>query len=451
MTSSNHFRKLIMFAALTQTLVGCGRDEITLIPNTLPDNSTMKILPDRSPSVYYGFMSKFNETADPNNYSQWDYTRKNLSGFYTNFIDMWQMQYQNPVDASVTCRNLSSAFSSKRAFFEATMEQKVNDEPNGVINIDTDKGMLDLLTNAGFNVDYASVNYMNVADEAACKQHIDNLKSYDGNRKVLYLCGPWGFNGDITSSNDAMTMAGWTDGIATDGPLGYWHVNQGNMQQCSYSVVKAVNDEKKESAIMLCPYSVEQEGYNPAKDFLTVSKNCVFGHEDNDAAPQIWTLWMYGGNEINNFPQFPESTIDENGEAVPNNTATGVAYWLLKHLNTLPATKVTSSDDNTITVEMTNEGNSHIELSPVVRAIEDSGTSDFKLSFFIGNQDVTREMVYNGGYNCVGASRISSDNPLTITIKAVPAKKTATGTLKLEIMSNFTNTINKTTLNVPLN
>lgn len=451
MTSSSHFSKLILFAALTLPLYCCGRNEITLIPDTLPDNSTVKTLPDRSPSVYYGFMSKFNETADPKNYNQWDYTRQNLTGFYTNFIDMWQMQYQNTVDANVTCKNLANAFSSKRAFFEATMETKVNDDPNGAINIDTDKGMLDLLTNAGFNVDYASVNYMNVRGKAACMQHINNLKSYDGNRKVLYLCGPWEFNGDITSSSDALTMASWTDGIATDGPLGYWYVNQGNMQQCSYSIVKAMNEENKESAIMLCPYSVEQKGYNPAQDFLTVAKNCVLGHEDNGAAPQIWTLWMYGGDEINNFPQFPESTTDENGEDVPSNTATGVAYWLLKHLNTLPTTKVTNADDNIITVEFTNEGNSSIELSPVIRAIEDSGTSNFKLSFFIGNQDITKEIVYNGGYNCVGTSRISRENPLTLTIKAVPQKKSATGTLNLEIMSNFTNTINKTTFNVPLN
>lgn len=420
-------------------------------------------LPTRSAKVYYGFMSKAPETGDADNYSKWDYVRNHADGFYTNFIDMWQIENQQG-GAETNCGNLAKAFKNHSCFFEATMEQKVNDDSNGAINEASDRRMIDELKKAGFSVDYASVNYMQTNNEGNCKSHISNLHTYNvknDRRSVLYLCGPWGFNGNINNSGDAKKMASWTDGLATDGPLGYWYKDQGGMRSCSYSIVKYANQNNMESAIMLCPYSVEQEGYDPNTDFLKVSKDCVFGHEDNGAAPQIWTLWMYGGDEVNNFAQFPESAKDAQGQDAPQCTATGVAFWLLKHLEMLPVLTASGAEKTgnstyhvsveagksvTVPITLTNGNNTNIELSPVVRAILDTNGQNYDVTFNINGQDVTSQVLHQGGLNFVNGYRLSSGNNVTLNTVITPHADAAATTIQFQVMPNYTNTAAKATL-----
>lgn len=424
-------------------------------------------LPERSAKVYYGFMSRAPETGDTANYSKWNYVRNNVDGFYTNFIDMWRMEFEQGGGVA-NCKRLAKAFKNHSCFFETTMEQKVNDDANGVINEQTDRRMIDELQAAGFYVDYSSVNYMQPSFAASCKSHISNLYNYNvkrGRRSVFYLCGPWCFNGDINNSEDAKIMAAWTDGFATDGPLGYWYVNQGGMKSCSYSIVKYAAQHNQETAVMLCPYSVEQAGYRPDLDFLKVSKDCVFGHEDNGAAPQIWALWMYGEGDLSHFAQFPESR-NVNGQEEPLCTATGVAYWLLKHLRTFPvltaaraenkgnntySVKVAAGQTVTIPVTLTNGNNSSIELSPVVRAILDKRSSNYSISFNINGNDVTDQVLHQGGLNFVNDYRLSSSNSVTLNVVIKPLRHAVATAIRFQVMSNYSNTADKKillTLNV---
>ena len=417
---------------------------------------TVTSLPDREVKVYWGFDNQWHKIGNKRTYKQWDYTRRNLTGFYTNFIDMWCMVYQNSATAEETCKELCDAFENKNAFFEATMETRVNDGENGYNDLTTDRRTIDLLTNAGFNVDYTSVNYMTVKDEAACKTRIDLMRTYKGNRKCLYLNGPWTMGGDVMTDADSKTMAAWCDGFATDGPLGYWYADQNGMVKASYSIVKYMQSQNKETAIMLAPYSVEVSGYKATRDFLAVSKKCVLGHEDNNAAPELWTLWMYGADGL---PLFPESVKNADGEDVPQVTATGVAYWLLRHLKEFPVlsvdSKATVEGDgeygltvdagSTVRLPITiSNGNCpQIELSPVVRALFDTNTEDWDIRFEMGGRDVTKDVVLNGGFNFVGNYRLSKGSTKVLTMVVKPLRKGASLDLRLQVMSNKANTVNK--------
>lgn len=419
-------------------------------------------LPDRAVRVYWGFDNKWHSITNKQTYKYWDYTRRNLTGFYTNFIDMWCMVYQNKESAEQTCKDLYDTFVNKNAFFEATMEIRVNSGENGYNDLTTDRRTIDLLTGAGFNVDYTSVNYMKVNDEANCKTRINLMRTYKGNRKCLYLNGPWTMNGNVLTDQESKTMSAWCDGFSTDGPLGFWYNDYNGMVEASYSVVKYMQSQKKETAIMLAPYAAGVSGYQSTRDFLAVSKKCVLGHEDHNAAPELWTLWMYGSDGLK---LFPESSKNADGEDVPQNTATGVAYWLLKHLNEFPvlsvgspATSGSSADAYELEVKagqtvkvpvVVSNGNcSQVELSPVIRALFDTKTADWDIRFELNGTDVTKDVALNGGVNCIGRYRLSKghDDKLNVVVKAL--RTGASIDVKLQVMSNLANTVNKRELAV---
>ena len=328
----------------------------------------------------------WHEMSDPKNYEKWDFARKNADGFYTNFIHMWINSYQNNKDEQVTINDMQKAFVNKKVFFETSMEEKVNDSPNGGNNEGTDKKYIDFFVNAGLTVPYTSLNY------GISSERVKTLKTYKGNRECLAVFGPWNASGDIllpSEHNDkARKFILETDGMETDGPLGFWYQNVKKMQEGSYSLVKFTEKNKKTSAVMLAPYHGNIAGYNSIDDFMRVSKHCVFGHEDNDASPDIWALWPYHPEP--GHPTFPESILNENGEMEPANTLTGVAYWLIKHLNVLPKVElqtntlsnaeitkqngvnvdisINKKQEGTIRFKISNATDPNIEISPVIHA-----------------------------------------------------------------------------------
>ena len=460
-------KSVLVTLAVSAAISSCGKSDGAKTDGTaggqtvtFPDYSglTVKTLEEKSPRVYWGFDNKWHDIASSANRPKWEYTREHLTGFYTNFIDMWCMNFQNSKTAGETCKELYETFVNKNAFFEATMETKVNDGANGYNNEETDRRTIDQLTSAGFNVDYASVNYMTVASKDYCKQRMNLIATYKGTRKCFYLCGPWTMNGSIFNDKDALEMAGWGDGIETDGPLGFWYSNQGKMKECSYSIVKYMKSKNLETAIMLAPYSADVSGYTATTKFLQVSKDCVLGHEDNNAAPEIWTLWMYGSGGLE---LFPETTSDETGNVVPANTATGVAWWLLKHLNEFPKASASNATDagngvysasvengKTIEIPVTfSNGNCPgVELSPVLRAVYDTSNPDWDVMFKVGSTGISNSMIFNGGFNCINSYRITCAKPLTVTACFRPKKASASLTVSFEAMSNLSNTASKKTV-----
>lgn len=423
---------------------------------TFEDHSgkTVKTLKERKALVYWGWDTRWHEITDKANRDKWNYVRENLTGFYTNFIDMWCMVYQNPKSAAETCKALYETFEGKSAFFEATMETRVNDSEVGYNNEETDRRTIDLLTDAGFSVDYASVNYMTVANAAYCKERMKLVATYRGNRKCYYLCGPWCFGGDISKDKDAMEMCTWGDGTQTDGPLGFWFSNQNKMRETSYSIVKHMWKIGKETAIMLAPYHAGVAGYKSRNDFLKVSKDCVLGHEDAGAMPELWTLWMYGADGMDLFPE----CTGTGSTAAPACTGTGVAWWLLKHLSEFPTLNcegkavsgqasvgVKAGETTKITLTFSNSNCPSVELAPVLRAVMDTKAKGWHYKFVrhSNDSDVTNDIVFNGGLECKGKLRIMQTAPLTIDLYVKADEGASPLSIDIEAMSNISNTVNR--------
>lgn len=425
------------------------------------------ILPEREVKVYFGASGNWHEQDDPENYSKWEYVRSNADGYYTNFISMWVCYYQNPVNPQTSCNDMRKAFKKGGVFFETSMETSVNSGANGFNNDSTDRRSINLLTNAGFTVDYTSLNY------GVSVERIKLLRTYKATRKCLCLAAPWRYGGDILSNNTTLNASSranilLTDGMQTDGPLGYWVNNQTGMREGNYSLVKYVKKYDLESAIMLAPYKAGVAGYEAENDFLKVSKQCVFDHEDNNATPDLWTIWTYQSPAA--LALYPESAINEAGEEYAPNTKAGVAYWLLKHLKTFPkiSCKETGKVNNDVNVNLANDsvvnvkltknveysmpviisnGNQpQIELSPVIRAIIDEAGKDWTISFWLGSKDVTDKIVYNGGLNCIEGLRLTKTNPLTLSVRIKSRATVANPSpviLNLQSMANISNTKQK--------
>jgi hypothetical protein len=426
-------------------------------------------LPEREVKVYIGISNGWHSTDSTQNYSKWDYVRRNATGLYTNFIEMWKCFYQNKVNTQTSCNDMRKAFVKGGCFFETSMETKLNTGVNGFNNDSSDRRSLDFLTRANFDVQYTSLNYGISADRVSL------LRTYKGNRKCFYLAAPWRYGGDIFSDKAAANATVradilTTDGFETDGPLGYWSNNQAGMREGSYSLVKYANYFNVESSIMLAPYDAGIVGYSSLTDFLTVSKQCVLGHEDNNAAPDIWTIWTYGNDVA--LPNFPESIVNADGEVEAANTKMGVAYWLLKHLNNFPKVDVKANslvgnganlkiiNDSVSEIEMSKDGQCtlpivisndnqpQIEISPLLSAIIDNNGVDWNINFLLSGKIVTLNMLVRGGINCINDLRLSKGVKLDLALQISP-KSTVLNpnpvVVNLQCMSNVSNTKNKKT------
>lgn len=95
---------------------------------------------------------------------------------------------------------------------------------------------------------------------------------------------------------------------------------------------------------------------------------------------------------------------------------------------------------------LSNDEDPGVEISPVVHGIISGDMKDWQIKFEVGGKDVTDDVVYNGGLNCVGDLRISKTSNLTLGLNMTnihPASAPSTDTVTIETMSNISNTINK--------
>lgn len=419
-------------------------------------------LPERKVKVYMGASNDWHEQDNPANYSKWNYVRHTADGYYANFISMWVCFYQNKGKAPLqSCIDMRKAFIKGGVFFETSMETSVNSGANGFNNDSTDRRSLDLLINGGFKVEYTSLNY------GVSEDRIKRLRTYRGTRKCLCLAAPWRYGGDIVSDNVAANAGAranilQTDGMQTDGPLGYWFNNQAGMRTGSYSLVRFVKKHNLESAVMLAPFKAKIDGYEAERDFLKVSKQCVFDHADNSAMPDIWTIWTYGSPAA--LALFPESEVNEQGEVFAPNTKLGVTYWLLKHLNNLPTVKALTAESTTglqivndslynikvsgnksfkLVLDVSNDVQPQIELSPVVRVIPDIENKGLNLKCTIQNRDITDKMIYSGGLNFIENFRLTKSNRIKLVIEISPKNITHKNPYQLVVksMANISNTV----------
>ena len=424
----------------------------------------MVVLPERQTKIYVGssdlggLPTAWEELANPDNYSKWDYVRAHADGFYTNFAMMDHVfaHGASPLQMSV---DMANAFARKDVFYETDMNY-----PEA-----QDRRNLESLTAGGFRVPFTSLNY------GISAERVQMLKTYQGQRDCLALMGPWTLGGDIwkdaPGNAELRSNIGATDGMSADSPLRLWYNDELSAREGLYSTVKFTDRLNKTSAVMLAPPdSSDRPGYG-GPSFLQSSQMMVFDLEDNGAVPAIWGVYPYGALE--SLATFPESVVNTAGDTVAPDTKTGVAYWLIKHFNTFPKVTLQNSETPKKGVQVTRQNERRalvslgkskkgsapytvplvvsnglapgIAISPVMRAIISDG-EDWDIRFKLRGKNVTDAMVADGGFNFIGAARLSKGNPAKLEV-TIRAKKNdpKPATIELEAMSNISNTVNKET------
>ena len=456
------FVSLALFCFFALGVTTTAHAQATSKPKARTAIKTITTLPERQAKVYVGSSDEgglptaWEELANLDNYSKWNYVRTHADGFYTNFAMMDHVfaHGANPLQMSI---DMANCFTRKDAFYETDMNY-----PEA-----QDKRNIECLTSGGFKIPVTSLNY------GISAERVQTLKNYQGKRACLALMGPWTLGGDILG--DAPGNAALrknikaTDGMSADSPLRLWYNNELSARDGLYSTVTFTNQLHKTSAVMLAPPdSNDRPGYG-GPSFLKSSQMMVFDLEDHGAVPAIWGVYPYGAQKSLNA--FPESVVDAAGDTVAPDTKTGVAYWLIKHFNTLPKVTLQNSGVAKMGAQIIQENESHavvslgkdkpgragytmpfvisnglapgIAISPVMRAIISNG-EDWDIRFKLRGKEVTDSVVSGGGFNFIGDARISKKNPSTleVTIRAKKGKPKPV-TIELQTMSNISNTVNK--------
>ncbi len=364
---------------------------------------------------------------DPNG---WTWVRQNADGYYINTFPL----SDDPNNATINgeLSTMSSLFTNKNVMYETEAESYAN----RIFDAD-DKARIPILQQNGFNVTYTTCNG-NFTDARATI-----LKTYSGTRPLLALQGPWAIGGDINSTNSLAvqwrTLITKNNGSSTDSPLAIWASNQNNCRNGSYSGVKYSHAQGKIAEVMLCPH-----GLGTDANWLSMSKQYVRDHEDNDALPDIWAVSYYAAY-LEAHAVTPEQV---NG--APAASVTGVGYYIIHHLkdpdgvatlsapaqNNLTNTSYgadigISAASQTFTVNLANSS-SWLDLAAVVRARVEDANSAWNITLTYGGQDVTSAMKSSSGYCFYKTNRLNPNSTKTITV-TVAAKSGKTSSAPLAI------------------
>ncbi len=343
---------------------------------------------------------------------QWRYVRANANGYYVNFIELLH------ADAP-TMAKLSPLFTHRDAYFESDSRYTgLGGFPDGgqFTRALQAKEMSSLL-DGGFTVPYTSLNY-GFDDPKADDLRHQGLTG-GKTRPCFAQYGPWEFDGDL--AHDFKDNArirreiNRAEGATTDGPLSLWKADQGKMRAGSFSLVKYAHGLRKTAAVMVSPYDLK-----PRSLWLAAAQECVRQHEDAGARPDIWIVFEYATDT----PTLPETDAD----GKPANTITGMAFWLLHHLEDpdhyarIAAPKSLDAHGGTFTVRNTGPD---IDLCPVVTARIDDPRHAWNVRFTLGGADVTDALTSKEGLAFVRDLRLypGDTRQIIVTFQRRPAAR----------------------------
>jgi hypothetical protein len=324
---------------------------------------------------------------------QWAFVRKHADGFYVNFIQML-----NP-DAK-KCALTAALFTHKNAYYESDSRYTgLGGFPNnGQFSRALQAQELGALLDGGFQVPYTSLNY---GVDAAKLADLKHQGLPDGKTRPCFAQnGPWTINGgDITKDlgGNARMRADTilADGASTDGPLSLWQVDQGQMHSGSFSLVKYAHGLHKTAAVMVAPYDLK-----PVSRWLEIAQQCVRQHEDAGAKPDIWIVFEYATKT----PTLPETVAGK-----PADTITGMAYWLIHHVQDpkhwahLTVSPNVSGTPSSVTLR---NDSAWLDLCPVLYAQIAGSHPDWAVRFRLNGEDVTDQITQKSGLAFVGSKRL---------------------------------------------
>lgn len=263
--------------------------------------------------IYYGQAHLLDQLFV--NTSQWAYVQENADGYYFSFGQMVTNM------SSYYLPHFFQLFKNKLIYFESDAEH---------ITVDREKVDILILHNIGWNISYTSQNYGWTVEHDEVLGYF-NLTEDVPRRPDFVQLGPWLLSGNI--SNDPGTghfsnaqYRAWinqSNGVSTDGPMGFWSVDFQKVREGSFSTVQYAHRLGRPAAVMICPYAAGIVTYNSTRDYLTVGISAIQEHEDNDADPDIWIFFEYGDDSI--------SPVPEQINGYPANSTTGMVYYALKH------------------------------------------------------------------------------------------------------------------------
>lgn len=381
--------------------------------------------PERSrPEVYVGVADQ--RTEQIRKPDEWKYVRENADGFYINFIMM---------DSIYTLSDLTrfaNMFTNKNAFIESDMNSTEKKE----------QGYITKLHQAGFTVTYTSLNY---GWELSRQENLKNfdLKEGQAPRPCFVQQGPWMLGGDIAEDNgtgipfpnsDYRSWIQQADGTSTDGPMGFWVSDQGKMKSGSYSMVKYAHSLGKKSLVMVCPYHAGVPQYTPSM-FLEIGSQCVRDHEDNDAVPDIWSVFEYA-TDI--------AAVPEQKDGKPFNSTTGMAYYLINHIKGVPGTlslKIQDNDRKEVSVDPSEKSavykidvsntSDWCDYAAVIKANVTGLTNAWDIQFKLDGVDITKEVF--AGYQFYKENRLDPNTTKTIEIHIKRTKSNSDTEFSLDI------------------
>jgi hypothetical protein len=279
--------------------------------------------------VYFGVADQWHQLlVHPD---QWSYVGQHASGFYVNFIMMNRVIGHrtglSQSDLTKTCE----LFTNHVAYLESDSRTPLPGRRGGGgggaddgVSAEQEQQYINMLHSSGFKLKYTSLNYGWSQDRAENLTRFDLLKGE--HRLNFFQTAPWKMNGNIdgplATNKKTRQLILASNGVSTDGPLGYWVADQNGFRSANLSLIRFAHQHHRKVMIMLCPYGARAANYNAKEDFLKVGQEMVRSLESHSAIPDVWVVFEYATD----IPAVPEQI-----DGQPANTTSGLAYWLIHH------------------------------------------------------------------------------------------------------------------------
>lgn len=247
----------------------------------------------------------------------WAWTRANVDGFYINNFCL----NANPSDENQNfrLRQFAGLFAHKNVFYETDAVRS---------SIAADKANIDILRQFFQGPTYTALNIDSTdAMVGTYAEHVQALKWRDPNRPVMSMWGPWALGGSIgagtVNANNTLNRINASDGYATDGPARLWAEDSGGYKGAEESAISYCHTKGQIASIMLAPFTCGGKG----DVWLADCQAHVRYLEAHGADPEVYMVSYYAG-QFEAYPVLPEA----NPDGSPAATTTGVAYWLIHHI-----------------------------------------------------------------------------------------------------------------------